>query len=528
MEFMQNLDYAEQLTEEEADSLYYGNYRIKRNPGDKATGEVVLRFNKIPTESQLLIPSGVYVSTNEGLRFVTTTNIRYSPEELYAFYNPTMYLYEIPVPVVAEDVGTKYRVGAGVINKIETQFHSGLVGVVNKTATVGGTDKESNADYANRIRNYYISRHLGTKPGYKEFILENFPEIKDVYTAGYRDPLMMRDIVGGRHIGGKVDLYIRGGNIEIKTDQVTFRGNKLPLSKDWVQIETIRVLNATKGIDDLEYEYTVNESSVIVLEVPELDSNSVIQWDDEDVIEVRYKYTTNNTTVSHTDSFILGKTKLTLSSPFINIVSITNVTKDIIYDESEEGLYNLEYLVEDELIGTSREEVVLEIIKTDIENGDVISISYNYNKSINKIEEVFNKEQHRIITTDILTKSAAPIYIYIKLAVKLKSGNTPDPSKESIIRTAIAEYLDNIPMGGNIEESDIVAKLYNNKNIETFLEYVSLPFDVFLASEDPNVNINEVEDKRSGTYVELGTIEYPVLQLCDVQFVNDDTKPLLS
>ncbi len=526
MEFMMNLDNAENMTEEDLDEIGKGNYMMERNPGEKAVGDVVFSFNSVSDTNNLIIPSGIMVSTKDGLNFITTTNYSFTPEELYGMYNPSTFKYEVPVSVVAEDVGSKYNVGEGTIVVITNKFSSALDSVTNKSAMTGGSDKESNKDFADRIRQFYISRQLGTKPGYKQFILEKFVEIKDVYIAGFGDDIMERDVATivnpddstyTGHIGGKVDIYVRGSNINTDEQVVVCKSNNLPLAHTTVDVGSIQVFNSNDLGTELEFSTYVNASGKTVVTVPSQNASLVTQWQDGDQIQVDYTYDSGANNASET--FTIDKTAITAKPPIVDILSILNDRVGSEYDLSGGDVYQINYLENSSSFqGTSKEVSEIEIIKSDAENGDSITISYSFNETIYKLDEVFNKDENRIITTDLLFKDATPIYIHLGMNIKLKEGVSGDASKESSIRNTLIEYLDNIGMGARMEESDIVSKLYVNESVMEFLEYVELPLLTFHKTE--NSSESYVAGTRDGTYLTLNKIEYPVLQFCKINYIT--------
>jgi hypothetical protein len=524
MEMMSNLDNAANMSEEEMDEIGQGNYMMTRKGGSKAFGESVIALKTISDTVSLLVPEGTTFKSSDGLMYVTTQRFEFTPSELYSYYNPTTFLYEISVQVEAVDVGVQYNIGEGSISDIVNPFSANIAYVTNKLPMSGGTDKETNEQYASRIKQFYVSRQLGTRPGYIQFILENFPEIKDAYVAGYGDAMMTRDsatvTIDGKtftgHIGGKIDIYTKGSTITSSTITLISKSNRLPLVYNNVNLVSIVAHNSKDLVTNLEFTTYTNANNQTVLVVPQLSSGSNTQWENGDSVKVSYDYTVNGTSYSTEDTFIIDDTISSINIPLIDILSIINDTKKVQYDLGATGIYEIVY--EDEQYkNTSREVTSIKIVKNDAENGDSITVAYSYNDTINKLDSLFNKEDNRIITTDILIREATPIYIHLGMRIKLKDDQVGDVLKQNAIRNAINESFNNMYLGSRIEESDIVSQLYMDSTVSSFLQYIELPLRTLYKTSDVS-HVYE-DGRRDGTFIELAQIEYPVLYYCNIEFI---------
>ncbi|MGL5713941.1 MAG: baseplate J/gp47 family protein, partial [Paraclostridium sp.] len=222
-EIKSNLNNAEYMTEDELNEKGEGNYFIKRNNGERASTILTLSFANLNINNPELlikIPVGAVFATSSGLEFQCEQEINLTSDDLLKLYNKNKMTYDVEVPIFALEIGTDYNVEAGEIIICKTNFSTYLVGIVNKSAVTNGLDTESNISYAARIKDFFISRQLGTTPGYRAFILESFEEVSDLYVSGYKDKYMQRDYlsvydketgsVKDRHIGGMVDIYLKG------------------------------------------------------------------------------------------------------------------------------------------------------------------------------------------------------------------------------------------------------------------------------------------------------------------------------
>lgn len=215
------------------------NYFISRRPGSKATGSVAFQVTEIPRNTKFIVPQGTLVSTDSGINFRTINTFEISSAEASSLYNYNTFVYDIPVPVEAEELGAEGNIEAKEITTINTPFNSRVTGVTNYTSFSGGADREETTAYLERIRDFYTNNFIGTEDGYRNLILENREEVEDMYIAGFRDKFMHRD--KGRytsqdgteyegHIGGKVDIYIKGSQVSNYTQESTVTNGKKKLA----------------------------------------------------------------------------------------------------------------------------------------------------------------------------------------------------------------------------------------------------------------------------------------------------------
>ena len=190
-----------------------GNVNKTRLPGRPAFGQEVFYTTTRPSFDQP-VPTGTIVSTNADTS-LGIPSVRFRVGGSYVmltsiadtYYNFDTKQYEITVDIIAEQVGSDGNRPAGQITSV--QGVSGFQ-VVNRDATVFGSDRESNSDLATRCLLGY-SVDTGTAGGYASTSAEQVGIVKSkIVKSG--DDLMMRDYdeVRHKHIGGKVDIWIQG------------------------------------------------------------------------------------------------------------------------------------------------------------------------------------------------------------------------------------------------------------------------------------------------------------------------------
>jgi uncharacterized phage protein gp47/JayE len=206
------------------------NLGVARKQGTRARGSVTFSTSVRPTVD-IIIPAGAVVgtvttSTSGTISFqITTTTIMYA-SLADTYFDPTDGLYKISAPIEALFVGAAGNVGAGTINQINTPIQ-GITQVTNPDATAGGTDLESDTDFAARIPLEFTGNDLGTKDGYKKIVLRQ-ENIEDALVITGGDPLMQRDL----GLGGKIDIYLLESSspTEVTHEQYTFHTAENPVA----------------------------------------------------------------------------------------------------------------------------------------------------------------------------------------------------------------------------------------------------------------------------------------------------------
>lgn len=170
----------------------------------------------------LIVAQGAIVSssTNSAApRFIAQGAVILSAANALAYYNPDLRRYEIQVQMVADTPGGAGNVPAGAIDTVT----SGAPGfeTVNEFAADFGRDAATNLEVAEEGQRALSSLDTGTEGGY-ERVAFGTPGVLDCFVVKSGDPQMMRDYddVRKKHIGGKVDIYVKGTNE--RTVQETF------------------------------------------------------------------------------------------------------------------------------------------------------------------------------------------------------------------------------------------------------------------------------------------------------------------
>jgi hypothetical protein len=346
------------LIDEQFDK-WAANFDLSRHDSRKAVGTAVV-YVTTPPQSDIIVPNGTSVSYPGDLTrgiaaipFLVKSNYIMDSGNLDYYYNPALQRWEMSVAVEARVAGSSGNVPARSITRVDNA--NTLLQVTNTDPTLYGSDRETNQELASRVKLARASFDSGTEPGYAS-VAYSVPGVLQARVEKEGDPLMMRDYddESQRHIGGKVDIYIKGSNLIQVTDQVAFKyeyptdtfGNKVGEQFDVSDALSFRlrsrnvkvgesspivivnrVRNVTRGSDyDLTALQITSDGNTVIL-VATL-TNRTIGLATMDVVEVDYRYRSSNT-------LVLG------TQPVMSIDEVTDSNGTII-DTSKYQLVKLE------------------------------------------------------------------------------------------------------------------------------------------------------------------------------------------
>ena len=192
---------------------------VFRNAGVRARGFARFFTRTRPTAT-LFIPLGSRVASG-GVQFVTTTDGALPISNIAAFFDPTTNTYRIDLPIEAESPGTTGNLGAGQIRSIVSSLPG--LSVTNPNQTFGGTNQENNLQLSTRARNALAAVDTGTEQGILQ-VAADVAGVQAVSVVSASDPLMQRDYDTDydKHVGGKVDVWVRGESLGTVTDSFAF------------------------------------------------------------------------------------------------------------------------------------------------------------------------------------------------------------------------------------------------------------------------------------------------------------------
>ena len=215
------------------------NFGVTRNPGQAAIG--VATFTASTLSSDVLIPAGSVVVSNNGISFTIVTNVvmkstsanvykatatRLNSQLILAGITDT---YAVQVNVEALTLGSNGNIGQ---YALVSQNISGITNVTNLASFSGGTDPESDDAFRTRILGVFAGSNTGTALGYENTV-NAVAGVENSTVVGPGDPLMTRDgtvtsnnngvlTIMSAGSGGDVDIYILGSDLIAQTDSFIY------------------------------------------------------------------------------------------------------------------------------------------------------------------------------------------------------------------------------------------------------------------------------------------------------------------
>jgi len=200
------------------------NYGVTR-PGP-TPAQVLQTFytTSVPTQDLIVTQGATIASSSDSNAptFVSQGQVTLVAANAQAYYNPVTARYEIQAQMIATSPGSAGNVPA---NGLDT-VNSGANGLstINTTSADFGQDQGSNLDVAELSMNALSSLDTGTAGGYQRVALAT-PGVLQVAIILSGDPFMERDYEPQlmKHIGGKVDVYVKGENLRTVVETFAFQ-----------------------------------------------------------------------------------------------------------------------------------------------------------------------------------------------------------------------------------------------------------------------------------------------------------------
>lgn len=184
-----------------------------------ARSKVIVTFftSKQPSQT-ITIPLGTRVSSGS-IFYLTTAYAEIPLANQASFFDPSSGLYSVDVSAQAEQAGKAGDVGVGQIRNLVSNIPG--FSVINRSRAFGGKDRDTNLDLATKARAALAGVDSGTEQGIKT-LTAKLAGVDGVRVVAAGDPLMQRDLLDGRHLGGKVDVWVKGESIGRVTDTFAF------------------------------------------------------------------------------------------------------------------------------------------------------------------------------------------------------------------------------------------------------------------------------------------------------------------
>jgi hypothetical protein len=200
------------------------NFDVKRG-GFRPSTVVQTFYTTTKPVKDLIVQQGAVVTsstTPTAPRFISRGQVTLPALTASAYYNPDKRRYELKVQMVAESPGANGNVPANSLDIVS----SGAKGLstVNEVAADFGQDLDSNLTVAENAMRALSSLDTGTSGGYAQTAALT-PGVFESRIVRSGDPYMMRDWdpVRQKHIGGKVDIYVKGTNERTEVETFAFQ-----------------------------------------------------------------------------------------------------------------------------------------------------------------------------------------------------------------------------------------------------------------------------------------------------------------
>ena len=396
------------------------NYFIYRKSGSYSYGTV--RFYLANTQianykydfsfPDIYIPAGTQLATygdtnNPSLQFVTNESVIIPGSSIKSLPRDSSGYQYKDIACRSAVVGENNNIGPNQIVTLLNISMNGIQMVTNLESFQNGSNEESDASLALRVGLAISGNNIGTKNGYLSYVLKQ-PQVIDAVVVGAGDPDMLRDkilvvddgIITECKPGGCVDIYVRTNTESLHTVEYT--------------------------VTDIEDNGTVKISTSIL-------------FDKLPVISIKS---------------VLGSRGPTGDEELI-LYSTVDPSNKVSYnmEPTNKGLY---------YAGSIREKGYLLFDGYNVPQiGEKLVITYYYNNGITQLQNGI--EQNKILTADVLIKSAQPIDTVLYLNTKCEPLCNLT-QLESNVNSAIYNFINsNIRLGSTLDVTDI---LYLLKNID--------------------------------------------------------------
>jgi uncharacterized phage protein gp47/JayE len=175
------------------------NYGLTRNSGQVATGVAVLTTNNIDTN--ILIPSGSLVSSNNGISFKTTQDyVLYTGSANVYRATATRLRNELDIASITDEFAIEVKVEAitsgtsgniGPYSIISNNIN-GISSSTNLQTFSGGTNPESDDSFRTRVLSVFAGSNTGTSLGYLNSV-NAVSGVSDSTIVVPGNPLLIRD-----------------------------------------------------------------------------------------------------------------------------------------------------------------------------------------------------------------------------------------------------------------------------------------------------------------------------------------------
>lgn len=131
-----------------------------------------------------------------------------------------------------------------------------------------------------------------------------------------------------------------------------------------------------------------------------------------------------------------------------------------------------------------------------IRNLEQYSIIYKYNSLITTLQTMYDTDNDRLVTGDIMARATMRTYITMEFGITPETGYDKT-STIILVKNNIQNYVNNLPLNTPIKQSDIVAIIEGTDGVS----YTDLPFAKFC-------KVNETDESKLVADIDSTPLEY--------------------
>jgi len=485
------------------------NYGMTRLPGTQATGIVTFRIRNYTTSSPIVsVPSGTTVSTlstsaSPAVSFATTATVTFIPSLAPSYFNPVTGFYEQSTTIIAQTIGTVGNVSVNTITSLVGPG-IGIDAVTNTAITSGGTNVESNVQFAGRIQIKLEGNNVGTPNGIKSLVETN-PNVIQALVVGPNDP----NPPSRNQYGGSVNVYIRGQIPVTVTETFTYSttGSQqyILLNQPALSVGSVTGIvggNPYTFVPNTDYTFVLNPNSLLG---GSIEAASYITF----AVKTLFNITTVGlgfivTTVTDSTHLIISSTSGMHTGDTIiqgtfptTITTITDGTHLVVDNTlgwvgggavaTDSSVNQLSVStttgmnVNDSINQSTNNTLISSIIDSNTvavasvagfvvgpasfggfipDNNTVVTITYTYDSLIPILQALLDNNSNHIVGSDILVVEATEALINFTAGILVVPGYVPTTVVTNV-QTALSTYINSLGLGANVVLSELVSIAQN-------------------------------------------------------------------
>ena len=448
------------VNEDEALDTFAENWFIERKEGAFSSGRVRL-FSSVAAE--MYLPARSILVEREGFYF--TNPFVFSLKYIEMNRNREDGLFFIDVDVRSEARGEKQIIADDSFVVLASPFP--FVSARALETFYSGLERESNAEFAERIKKTISLRNLVNKRSIEKFLLENFDWVKKVHVVGFGDVEMQRDKVNFAEIANSLKRESGENFAAVFPIKELHVGNKFDIHCNYESLDYAAAV-LTGAETDFKINYGTDNFILDISTLTSTDGSQRFKFPIYDIVGVQVL-----------DEFF---------EPISLLEDIEEETIDCTNpDGFTEGMFSW-FSLDPSLRFSPREKIGISL-KSDLDESGVpilekvqlqglnIRIIYRYFRGLKEIQDMIYSSEERLVVADPLVKTFFPTVVDIYdpenpdesgfLKVKLLSGISIE-----YVEYFIGEYFKSLK--DKIIISDFIAVLHQAKLVEYVVQPVIL------------------------------------------------------